>query len=94
MCAKFGDPRSRDRKLRYKKTEKMRLLAWKFINSLITQKLLGVHGLNSHAMWVIINGLCKPSLGKPGLVTKMLQAEKGQKVDDFELKYLGNYRFW
>ena len=44
-------------------------------------------------MWVQISGLCKPSLGAPGHVTTMLQAENGQKVDDFELIYLRNYRF-
>ena len=31
-----------------------------------------------------MNALCKPSLGAPGHVTKMLQAESGQKVDEFE----------
>ena len=35
-------------------------------------------------MWMLINGLCKPSLEALGYVTKMLQAENGQKVDDFE----------
>ena len=45
-------------------------------------------------MWVLINALCKPSLRAPGHVTKMLHAENGQKVDEFELIYLGNYRYW
>ena len=32
-------------------------------------------------------------LGAPGHVTKMLHAENGQKVDDFEAMYLGKYQF-
>ena len=35
-------------------------------------------------MWVIINGLHKPSLGAPGHVIKILQAENGQKVNKNE----------
>ena len=42
---------------------------------------------------MLINGLCKPSLKAPDHVTKMLPAEHGQKVDDFEPIYLGRYRF-
>ena len=42
---------------------------------------------------MLINALCKPSLGAPGHVTKILQAENGQKVDEFETIYLGNYRY-
>ena len=39
MCANFGDPRSRDRELRYKKTQKLlQILALKFIDSLIIPK--------------------------------------------------------
>ena len=46
-------------------------------------------------MWVrvLMSDLCKPSLGMPGHMTKILQAEKGQKVDEFEPIYLGNYRY-
>ena len=40
-----------------------------------------------------MNALCKSSLGAPGYVTKIVQAENGQKVDEFELIYLGNYRY-
>ena len=69
-------------------------MAWKFINSPITQKPLGVHSWNLYTMWVIINNFCKPSLGAPGHVTKMLQAENGQKVDEFETIHLHKYRFW
>ena len=36
-----------------------------------------------------MNTLCKPSLGASGHVPKMLQAENGQKVDEFEPIYLG-----
>ena len=38
-----------------------------------------------------MNALRKLSLGTPGHVTKILQAENGQKVDDFEPIYLHNY---
>ena len=40
-----------------------------------------------------MNALCKPCLGAPGHVTKILQAESQQKVEDFEPIYLGNYRY-
>ena len=40
-----------------------------------------------------MNALHKPSLVAPGHVTKILQAENGQKVDEFEPIYLGNYRY-
>ena len=43
-------------------------------------------------MWVLINALCKPSLGVPGYVTKILQAKNEQKLDEFEPKYLGDYQ--
>ena len=42
---------------------------------------------------MLMIGLCKPSLGEPGHVTKILQTENGQKIDDFELIYLDNYRY-
>ena len=38
-------------------------------------------------MQVLINALSKPSLGAPGHATKILQAENGQKVDEFEPIY-------
>ena len=44
-------------------------------------------------MWVIVNGSCKRSLWEPARVTKMLQAENGQKVDDFQPIFIGKYRF-
>ena len=44
-------------------------------------------------MWALIKASCKPSLKAPGYVTKILQAENGQKVDEFEPIYLGNYRY-
>ena len=45
-------------------------------------------------MWVLMNALCEASLGGPGHVTKILQAENGQKVDEFESIYhLGKYRY-
>ena len=59
-----------------------------------TQKPLDVQSWNLCTIWVLINGLCKPSLGAPGNETKMLQAENEQKVDDFDTMNLGNYRYW
>ena len=69
-------------------------LAWKSIYSLITQKPLDVQSWNFCAMWVLINALCKPSLGVPGQLTKILLAENGQKVNEFEPIHLRNYRYW
>ena len=40
-----------------------------------------------------MNVSCKASFGAPGLVAKMLQAENGQKVYEFETIYLGNDRY-
>ena len=40
-----------------------------------------------------MNALRKLSLGASSLVTKILQAENGQKVDEFEPIYLGNYQY-
>ena len=42
---------------------------------------------------MLMNALFKSSLGAPGLVTKILQAENGQKVDKFEPIYLGNNQY-
>ena len=38
-----------------------------------------------------MNALRKASLGAPSHMTKILQAEDWQKVDEFEPIYLGNY---
>ena len=45
-------------------------------------------------MCLLINGLCKPRLGAPSHVTKMLLAENEQKVDEIEPIYLGKKQFW
>ena len=52
-----------------------------------------MHSWNLYTMWAIINASCKPSLGALGHVTKMLQAENEQKVDNLELIYLGKHQF-
>ena len=39
-------------------------------------------------MWVLMNTLCKPSLGAPSHVNKILQAKNRKKVDKFEPIYL------
>ena len=41
-------------------------------------------------MWMLMIAFWKSSLGVPIYVTKILQAENGQKVDEFEPIYLGN----
>ena len=77
MRANFGDPRSRDRKLRHKKNIK-KCDFWLEIyyfayNSKTTwcAQLKFVRNVGAY------NGLCKLSLGEPGHVTKMLPAENG-----------------
>ena len=74
--------------------QKLRVLAWKFINSPLTQKPLDVRSWNLDTMWVLLNAFCKPSLGAPVHVTKISQAENGDKVDEFETIYLGKHRYW
>ena len=76
MCGNFGYPRSRYRELKLKKRQ---VLAWKVIKSLIIPKPLNAQSWSLETMWVLINASCKPSLGVPGHVTKILQAENGQK---------------
>ena len=71
-----------------KNLKKRRFWAWKFSNLLITQKPLDVQSWNLNTIWVLINALCKPSLGAPGHVTKILLATSGQKVDKFDPIYL------
>ena len=45
-------------------------------------------------MWVLKNAFANHVWGgEPGQVNKILQAKHGQKVDDFEPIYLGNYRY-
>ena len=75
MFANFGNPRSRDRKLRHKKHKKRRFLAWKFINSPLTQKPLGVESWNLYTLAVLRNDLRKPSLEARGHVTEVSLAE-------------------
>ena len=35
-------------------------------------------------MWVLVNALCKPGLGMPSQVNKILRAENWQKVDELK----------
>ena len=72
----------------------MAILAWKFINSLITQKSLHVQSWNLDTTLVLMNTLWKPSLVAPDFVIKILQAEKRQKVYEFEPLYLGSCWYW
>ena len=74
--------------------KKRRFVAWKFVNSPIAQKPLDVQSWNLNAMWVLIIALCKPRLEAPGHVIKISRDKNGQKVDEFESIYLGNYRYW
>ena len=41
-----------------------------------------------------MNALHKPSLQAFGPVTNILKVENGQKLDEFEPVYVGNYRYW
>ena len=70
------------------------IFASEVMKLLITQKPLDVQSWISDTMWVLINALRKPSLGASSHVTKILQAKSGQKMDDFEPIYLGNYQYW
>ena len=36
---------------------------------------------------MLMNALCKPSMGAPGYLTKILQAKNWLKVDEFEPIY-------
>ena len=40
-----------------------------------------------------MNALSQPSLGAPSHVIIILQTDNGQKVDEFEPIYFGNYRY-
>ena len=92
--ANLMDRRSRDREWKQKDIQKRRFLAWKFINSPIIQKPLDVLSWKLDTKWVLMNALWKPSLGAPGHVTRISQAENGQKVDENEPIYLDNYWYW
>ena len=76
MCANFGDPRSRDCELRHKK--KHRRCDFWLENLLVCLQLKTTRRahLTLGTMWVIINGFCKPSLGAPGHVTKLVTGRK------------------
>ena len=45
-------------------------------------------------MWVLMNALHKTSLRTLGPVTNILKVKNGQKLDEFEPIYVGNYRYW
>ena len=66
MCTNFWDPTSRDHELRHTKNIKRHFLSRKFTNSLITQKPLHVRSRNLDSTWLLMNALCKPSLGARG----------------------------
>ena len=94
LCANFGDPSHLIVNWDTKKHKKRWFLASKVIKSLLIPKPLDVQSWNLYAMCILINALCKLSLGAPGHVTKILQTKSEQKVDEFEPMYLGNYRYW
>ena len=78
MHANLGDLRSRDRDL---ETEKNCNFDQKFINSLITWKLLDMECWNSNTTWVQMEARRLPSLRAPSYVTAILEAENRQRVD-------------
>ena len=49
---------------------------------------------NLDTTWVLIKALCELSLGAPGYVIEILLAKNRLKVHEFELIYLGKYRYW
>ena len=94
LVCQFWGPRSRDRELTNKKTIKKTALfglkIYYFVyNSETTWRaqLKFVHNVGA-CKWFV-----QTEFGGPGLVIKMLQAENGKKMDDFEPIYPGKYRF-
>ena len=77
-----------------KKHKKTAIFVLKTYFFAYTLKPFRVQSRNLGTIWVFMNALCKPSLGTPSHVTKILKAENGQKVDQFELIYLNNYSYW
>ena len=75
------------------KKQKMAIFGLKIYYLPITQKLLNVQSWNLDTMPMLINALCKPSLGAPGDVINTLQAKNGQIVDNFESIYFSKYQF-
>ena len=71
-----------------------KFLTWKVIKLLIIPKQFDVQTWNLYTMCVLMNALCKPSLGAPSCVIKIVQPKSGQKVDNFKLIYLNNFRYW
>ena len=51
--------------------------------------MLNVESCNSDTTWVEAESVCVPSLRAPSRVTKISEAENGQKVVNFEVVYLG-----
>ena len=94
MHANFGGRRTRDKDLGTLKPRKKQLfLSRNFFISLVTKKkkkkTLDVESCNLDTPWVQIESVCVPSLKAPSHVTKISEAENGQKVVNFELVYLG-----
>ena len=51
--------------------------------------MLNVESCNLDTTWVEVKSVCVPSLRAPNHVTKISEAENGQKVVNFEVVYLG-----
>ena len=94
MCANFGDPRSRDRELRYKKIIKNgNFWLQKLLNRLQFQK----HLTCKAEIWTqcVCTYKCFMQTKFEGARSRdqILQAKNGPKVDDFEPIYLGTHRY-
>ena len=57
------------------------------------QKLLTCYAEIQTKHGCLMKALCVPSLGAPGHVTKIFQAENRQKGEEFESIYLGKNRY-
>ena len=53
--------------------------------------MLNLESCNLETTWVEVESVCVPSLRAPSHVTKISEAENGQKVVNFKVVYLGKY---
>ena len=90
MRANFGGRRSCDSDLgTLNPRKKCQFLCRKFGLSQITKKWLNMECCNLDTTWLDVEGASIPSLRAPGHVTEIYKAENRQKVENFEVVYLG-----
>ena len=76
-----------------KTKKKLLFLKRNFFISLLTKKMLNVKSCNLYTTWVEIESVCVPSLSALSHVTEISEAENGQNVVNFEVVYLGKWRY-